>query len=187
MMDIWRENFEGIQVHHDATGMIISGAVDDIWINNNGELIVVDYKSTSKDKKIEKLDADWHIGYKRQMEIYQWLLRHSKHSSGFKVSNTGYFVYANASTSEDGFDNKLIFETTLIAYKGDDSWIEQTLLEIKECLEDSRVPKAGEDCDYCAYREATGNKLLKKHKEHLLKKSQPKITNGHIANKNTLF
>jgi len=187
MMDIWRENFEGIQVHHDATGMTISGAVDDIWINNDGELIVVDYKSTSKDKKIEKLDADWHIGYKRQMEIYQWLLRHSKHSLGFKVSNTGYFVYANANTDEDSFNNKLIFDTTLIKHKGDDSWIEQTLLEIKECLEDSRVPKAGEDCDYCVYREVVGKKLLQSKKENALATPQVKIVNGKIVKKDTLF
>ncbi len=160
-MGTWRENFEGVQYKHDATGMTVSGAVDDVWVNQSGELIVVDYKSTSKDEKIDKLDADWHIGYKRQMEVYQWLLR----QNGFKVSNTGYFVYANASIDEKAFDGKLIFDVTLIPYEGDDSWVEPTLLEIKACLEDSRVPKAGEDCDYCAYREAVGKKLLSNKRE----------------------
>ncbi len=184
-LDTWRENFEGVQYKHEATGMTISGAVDDVWVNPQGELIVVDYKSTSKNGKIERLDADWHIGYKRQMEVYQWLLRHCS-PSGFKVSDTGYFVYANASTREDGFNNQLVFETTLIAYKGDDSWIEPTLLEIKECLEDKRVPKAGDGCDYCQYREYAGKKLLKNKKENLAT-PQEKVTEGTIAKKDTLF
>src|SRR4051812_16465671 len=28
----WRENFVGIQVPHEATGMTISGAIDDVWV-----------------------------------------------------------------------------------------------------------------------------------------------------------
>ena len=36
--------------------------------------MVVDYKATAKQRDVT-LDADWQIAYKRQMEIYQWLLR----------------------------------------------------------------------------------------------------------------
>tara|TARA_B100000745_G_scaffold272541_1_gene200476 strand:+ start:3945 stop:4733 length:789 start_codon:yes stop_codon:yes gene_type:complete len=161
MMDEWRENFKGIVVEHAATGFTVSGAVDDIWVNPQGELIVVDYKATSKDEKIEVLDQEWHRGYKRQMEIYQWLLRRS----GFSVSSTGYFVYANADTDKKDFNNTLEFDVTLIPYEGDDSWIDQTLLHIKKCLDDPRVPKASGDCDYCSYREAAGKMLL----EHRVK------------------
>jgi len=73
-MDEWRNNFTGIQYLHKPTNLLIFGAIDDIWINPDKELIIVDYKSTSKDGDIN-LDADWQIGYKRQMEIYQWLFR----------------------------------------------------------------------------------------------------------------
>lgn len=155
-MDIWRENFQGVQFYHQELGFTVSGAVDDIWINRQGELIVVDYKSTSKDEKIETLDEDWHEGYKRQMEVYQWLLR----KNGFKVSNTGYFVYANASKEEKAFDGKLIFDVTLIPYEGDDSWVEKTLREIKDTLESEEIPDSHPECDYCRYREAAGKKLL---------------------------
>lgn len=159
-IDTWRENFKGIQVKHEPTGFTVSGAVDDVWVNPDGELIVVDYKSTSKAGKIEALDQDWHIGYKRQMEVYQWLLR----QNGFKVSDTGYFVYANASRDEEAFDGKLEFEITLIPYTGDDGWIEGTLLDIKKTLESEKIPDVGDDCDYCTYREFAGKKLLEKHK-----------------------
>lgn len=149
-MDVWRENFKGIDYKHEATGFTISGAVDDVWVNPAGELIVVDYKSTSKDGEITTLDEEWHAGYKRQMEVYQWLLRRN----GFKVSDTGYFVYANGIKDKKAFDGKLEFEVTLIAYTGNDEWVEKTILAIKKCLEANDIPEVGEHCDYCAYRKA---------------------------------
>src|SRR5579872_4084237 len=111
----WRENFKGLEYRDPATGFVISGAVDDVWINPQGELIVVDYKSTSKEGKIEALNEGWQDGYKRQLEIYQWILR----KQGFSVSDTGYFVYANASKDKDAFNERLEFEITLIPYTGD--------------------------------------------------------------------
>ena len=64
-----------------------SGAIDDIWINNDGELIVVDYKSTAGSEPVKNIDKEYHIGYKRQVEFYQWILR----QMGFKVSNIAAF------------------------------------------------------------------------------------------------
>ena len=89
-MDTWRENFKGVSTLHEETNLHIFGAVDDLWISPAGEVIVVDYKATSKNGEVT-LDADWQDGYKRQMEIYQWLVRRQ----GLNVSNTGYFVYCN--------------------------------------------------------------------------------------------
>lgn len=164
-MNIWRENFKGIEYKHSETNFTVSGAVDDVWINPQGELIIVDYKSTSKDEKIEELNKDWHEGYKRQMEVYQWLFR----KNGFKVSDTGYFVYANAGKDKKAFDGVLEFEVTLVSHKGDDSWVEKTLLDIKKCLESEDLPKSSPECDYCSYREMVGKKLMA-----FAKKSQTK-------------
>ncbi|MEK7607671.1 MAG: PD-(D/E)XK nuclease family protein [Patescibacteria group bacterium] len=146
-LNTWRENFEGIQYHHKKSGFLISGAIDDVWVNKAGELIVVDYKATSKDEKVN-LDAEWQDGYKRQMEVYQWLLRRK----GFKVSNTGYFVYANGRRDRKAFDGRLDFEVVLIAYTGSDGWVEDKILEAKECLESSKLPKPNSMCEYCNYR-----------------------------------
>lgn len=154
MMDEWRENFKGVQHLHEPTNFIITGAVDDVWVNPQGELIVVDYKATSKDGEVS-LDADWQIGYKRQMEIYQWLLRKNR----FEVSDTGYFVYCNGRRDKEAFDGKLEFDIKIIPYEGDDRWIDGTIKDAHACLMDNNIPKEGADCDYCRYRDAAGELL----------------------------
>jgi hypothetical protein len=87
------------------------------------------------------------ISYKNQMEFYQWLFL----QNGFNISKTGYFVFANALKNRTAFDDQLIFEKTLIEYQGDHSWIEPTLLEIKNCLENTTIPDPSENCSFCQY------------------------------------
>lgn len=145
-LDKWRENFHGVRCHHQTTNFLVFGAVDDIWQNPAGELIVVDYKATSKNSEIT-LDDRWKESYKRQMEIYQWLLR----QNGFKVSSTGYFVYANGLSGKEKFDAKLEFHLTLLPYEGDDGWIEDTLQKIREVLNSDRLPLSPPECEYCQY------------------------------------
>lgn len=153
-LDVWRENFKGVQFLHIPTNLLVTGAVDDVWVNDNDELHVVDYKATAKDSEVN-LDALWQDGYKRQMEVYQWLLR----SKGFKVSKTGYFVYANGLRDRKAFDGKLEFDIKIIPYDGDDGWVEKTLEKIKKCLMDDRIPVHGKNCDYCNYVTALGDVL----------------------------
>lgn len=161
-MDTWRENFEGIEYKHPETGFTISGAVDDIWLDDFGELIVVDYKSTSKEGRIETLeDSSWNEQYRRQMGVYQWLLR----KNGFTVSNTGYFVYANASADKAAFDGKLEFDVTVVPCAGETDWIDEVLPRIKQTLDSEAIPASGAACEFCPYREASGKKLLALHQK----------------------
>lgn len=177
MMNIWRENFEGIEYHDKATGMTISGAVDDIWITPEGTLIIVDYKSTSKEGSITELsDSPWDQQYKRQLGVYKWLLE----KNGFKVEDTGYLVYANASKEEAGFDDTLVFETTLVPVTVETDWIESTLEKIVDCLESDDIPQSGAACEFCPYREAAGKKLLNLH--NLKKYKEKEQTNDSPEN-----
>ncbi|MDD4607256.1 MAG: PD-(D/E)XK nuclease family protein [Patescibacteria group bacterium] len=155
-LDVWRENFQGVEYLHPETSLLITGAIDDLWINSKGEYIVVDYKATSKNDEITELDQDWQDSYKRQMDIYQWLLRRN----GLKVSDTGYFVYCNGRTDTEAFDARLEFDVTLVPYKGDDSWVDKAILDAYECLMSNQIPESNSECDYCLYRQ-TIQKYLK--------------------------
>ncbi len=147
-LNMWRDPFKGIVYLHEETNLLITGGIDDVWINPFGELHIVDYKATAKAEEVN-LDADWQIGYKRQMEIYQWLF----HKNGFKVSNTGYFVYCNGDADREAFDGKLEFRVNILTYNGNHDWVDDVISDIKKCLTSDKIPKSSAECDYCKYRQ----------------------------------
>ncbi|MEK7124432.1 MAG: PD-(D/E)XK nuclease family protein [Patescibacteria group bacterium] len=160
-LHIWRDdnnNKTGASFLHSRTNLNVLGIIDDIWQNiKTKELHIVDYKSTSTDYPIS-LDSKYKEGYKRQMEIYQWIFRQMGHN----VSKTGYFLFANADRNRPGFHGKLEFKISIIPYEGDDSWIEKKLFEIKNVLDSAEIPESGKDCQHCAYRNLIKKASLKK-------------------------
>jgi hypothetical protein len=160
-VEIWRNNRRGIQYIHEPTNFLITGAIDDVWVLPNGELIIVDYKAkasvddhntflepkTDKNGKVKNTEQ-YKISYKKQIEIYQWLFR----KNGFMVSNTAYFIFANAKKEKDAFNDRLDFEKFVISYDGNIDWIEPALFSILDNLKKEQLPEANEDCRYCKYR-----------------------------------
>ncbi len=144
-LEAWRTNSRGVQVPHEATNFLVTGAVDDLWVDGSGVLTVVDYKATSTDRDVTILSGP----YRRQAEVYQWLLRRS----GFRVSDTAYFVFANAQRDRTAFDARLEFTLTLVPYRGSDAWVEEALRGARAVLEAAELPPSGEGCAWCAYRE----------------------------------
>lgn len=144
----WRNVRRGIQCLHQPSGFLVSGAVDDIWVNSDGELLIVDYKATSVNNGVT---AETHLrsGYRRQLEIYQWLFR----QNGFVVSNTAYLLYANGRKDRADFDGRLEFDLTLLEYEGKSDWVEGKLLEARNCLRSANVPQPSPYCEQCAYVE----------------------------------
>ncbi len=148
-IDLWRDPFKGISYHHSDTNFIVFGGIDDVWVNPYGELHIVDYKSTAKEGEVN-LDSEWQIAYKRQMETYQWLFARND----FKVSKTGYFVYANCALDREAFDGKLEFRVKIIPYEGNFDWVEDVLVAAKNCLDSDKMPEENPECDFCMYRKA---------------------------------
>lgn len=152
-LEKWRHTFTGVQCIDTKHHLLIYGAVDDVWKDTKtGELIVVDYKATATDGKVT-LEGKWKEGYKRQMEVYQWLLR----KNDFPVSSRGYFVYVNGQSDREAFDGKLEFDVDLLPYDGNDGWIEGVIENLAACLQSPIIPASGSECEYCAYRDSAGN------------------------------
>jgi hypothetical protein len=150
-IDDWRANFKGVQHLHEQTNLLITGAIDDLWFNPENEVMVVDYKATAKSGEVS-IDAEWQQSYKRQMEVYQWLVR----KQNLKVSDTGYFVYCNGQDAA-AFDGRIEFSVKLLPYVGTDHWVEGALLDLKACLIRDTAPTAPETCEYCGYTLARMN------------------------------
>ena len=163
-LDTWRYNFTGVTTLHAPTNLHVFGAVDDVWVNPAGELMVVDYKATAKAAPVTALgpEGGWQDMYRRQMEVYQWLLR----QNGFAVSDTGYFVYATGNPGKDAFDGVVEFETHVFPHAGKSDWVEQTLLDMKTCMESDTMPAVGTaamggPCEFCTYARSRTELTLK--------------------------
>ena len=146
-LEIWRQNFKGVSVDHEATGFTFFGAIDDLWLGKDGTYLVCDYKATSKNGEVS-LDADWQISYKRQMEIYQWLLRRN----GLEVNDRGWFVYCNGRRDLADFNERIEFKVRLLPYDGNDDWVEGALKDAASTLSKDELPDPDPDCEYCRYR-----------------------------------
>jgi hypothetical protein len=148
-IEAWRDALhKGITAPLRGTTLFITGGIDDVWVNSKGELLIADYKATSKNEEVN-LDADWQIAYKRQVEIYQWLFR----QNGFKVNSTAYFVYCNGDKSGDAFGARLDFSIRLLPYEGKTDWIEPSLQDLHRCLISDSLPLPSDGCFHCSYRQ----------------------------------
>ena len=127
-------NDQHFSVVHEETNIRFGGGLDDVWEDmSSGVLHIVDYKSTanlSAEPTPVSLDGPWKGVYKRQMDMYQWILR----AKGYQVSDIGYFVYVDGQhkdiegmINEDTAKATMIFNTSLLEYTGDDSWVEKPL------------------------------------------------------------
>lgn len=174
-MEEWRDALKrGIKFFHAPSNFILRGGIDDAWVTPDGQIIVVDYKATSK-KEGPTSEDDLYDSYKKQMAIYQWLFR----MNGFSVHPTGYFVYANGDSDKTAFDAKLEFSIVLIPYAGPDDWVEPTLLSMRDTLSSEEIPDygrgtafGGKDCPYCTYREEAGKSLQTLDKANKAKKAK---------------
>tara|TARA_B100000123_G_scaffold200814_1_gene150902 strand:- start:2942 stop:3769 length:828 start_codon:yes stop_codon:yes gene_type:complete len=173
--ETWTKSLQlGLKTYHEKSNLIIGGGLDDVWHDpKTNELFIVDYKSTAgkRTEDLSKLEpinlrGRYKEGYKRQMEMYQWILRAimKEKDKDYEVSNTGYFVYVNGDQyfengmlDEDPKKATMKFNVQLLEYNGDDSWVENTIKEISKCLKSSECPehsmtgfgpKGDQPCEY---------------------------------------
>tara|TARA_Y100001970_G_scaffold293720_1_gene442618 strand:+ start:2638 stop:3351 length:714 start_codon:yes stop_codon:yes gene_type:complete len=149
-MNEWRNNLKGLRYISKQNGYDFGGALDDIWLKSNGQLIVADVKCTAK-KNFNWSETfskyNYAKGYKRQLEMYQWLLK----KNGFAVADEAYIVYFNGRKNDQFFKQQLKFDLHLIKLDCNTEWVEQKILEVIKVLNSNQVPPAFNSCEYCSY------------------------------------
>ena len=135
---------------------LLFGGVDDIMEDENGQLVVVDFKATAKATEILSPSNVYNNGapYKRQLEIYSWLLQ----KNNFDVSSTGYLLYYNGDTSKAYLGKEMHFRRTLVRFELDTEWISPMINDMHACLQEDQMPSQSEECEECLYLE-TASKL----------------------------
>jgi len=147
-IDGWRAMKKGIRATY--RGVEFYGLVDDVWQDNNGYLMIVDYKATAKQQPVTQLDNHgFHLQYKKQLEFYAWLLK----QNGYPVSTRAWILYYTGNSGNDSFNSNLEFEGHLIEHACDESWIVPVLDEMIATLSASQVPPSSNSCAFCNYHE----------------------------------
>ena len=114
-MDKWRDS-----LHHglkyEYKNILLTGGVDDIWQDTvTNELILVDYKSQANEEIVSEdtyFKGEYKIGYQRQLDFYVYLLK--QQNLNIEISDYAYLYVVNTRGLDEKFDNKLLFEATLI-------------------------------------------------------------------------
>jgi len=147
-------------VNHEPSRIKFGGGIDDCYENTEtGELHIIDYKSTAnlnKNPERANLEGKWKGSYKRQMDMYVWILE----QLGYPASKTGYFLYVDG--LHVGYDRMIDddnpelatmkFQTTWLEYETDTSWVEPALMEIKDFVESQeKCPEGTEGCETCTW------------------------------------
>lgn len=146
----WRDTKIGLSRVDADTGFEVFGAVDDLWVASDGSVVVVDYKATAKTSPVKRLGTyPYHDGYRRQLDIYSWLLQGQ---SGLTVNPKAFWLYVTARKGAADFGGKLIFDPALIEYKPNVSWIEPFLKRVRAFTDSPTAPESGAECELCNYR-----------------------------------
>ena len=146
----WQHTFTGIQYHDKKHNFLLYGGVDDIMIDEAGKLVVIDFKATAKKADILSSANVYNNGesYKRQLEVYSWLLQ----QNGFDVSDTGYLMYYNGDARKPHLGREMHFRRTLVPFTLDTSWIEPQVEAMYNCLQFDEAPDFNNSkCEDCLY------------------------------------
>lgn len=137
---------------HEDTNLKIGGGIDDVWLNTKtNQLHIIDYKSTSQKVagKLLTLDDKWKGAYKRQMDLYIWIMNRIRPD----VSDVGYFLYCDGDRFVDqpflGHTAAIMhFKMSLLPYTSNQAWIEPTLQRISETLHLKACPEHSPYCEH---------------------------------------
>lgn len=151
-LDRWRNTFQGVE-HLFEPGIVVCGAVDDLWTDGS-QVYVADYKATGS-KNVRCWPRD-----KRQLEIYSWLLK----KNGLAVAPVGYRLVAHADPNVLKFTlfelaerpqpARLIFRLRCEEVRLDDRWVESAVHGAIEISKLREAPVAGGvdgPCNYCDF------------------------------------
>ena len=85
-LETYRDARKGIRYLHQPTGLELYGGIDDLLIDKaTGKIHVIDFKATAKKDDITCLEGGFSDMLRRQVEVYQYILR----KLGHDVSDEG--------------------------------------------------------------------------------------------------
>jgi len=140
--NVWREidfGRGGLEAKFPKIDLILRGAIDELLIGEDGELIPFDFKTRGF-----PLKEDTHKHYQHQLDLYGLLFR----ENGMKVADHGYLLFFWPKEYKAGgasFDTELV-KMEVSPERG------MGILEEAHRIITGKKPASHADCEYCLYR-----------------------------------
>lgn len=143
----WRQSSHGL-CYQWGEDLMLKGVLDDVWENSEGNLVVVDFKSTASHSLMESLPR-WSDKIERQLSFYAYLLA----QLGYTVSNESIIFYVVGKIKKDGLSKQMEFDYQKFIVRNDMAWIDSTVQAALATLKRNDAPEIGEKCIYCKFEE----------------------------------
>ena len=133
---IWQNNFKGLTYTDKKSGIILRGALDDLFVTADKTYAPLDFKTRGY-----PLKTDTHEHYQHQMDIYSFLLgKNGLKPAGFAILLFYHPLKVNK-------NHNVVFQVDDIKVKTSVKNGERLFLDAIKCLR-GREPKKG-DCLWC--------------------------------------
>lgn len=138
----WRSHASHLRIVNEKIGYMLSGKLDEVFVNDEGEHLPADYKSSG-----DEPGADKQKYYRLQLHAYALMLR----ENGYKAGSKGYLLHY---FTKDRGDTSLAmeFNSHVDEVEIDLPAFEKTLRAMVELL-DKDFPGAGKICKKCLWAE----------------------------------
>ncbi|MFC2143064.1 PD-(D/E)XK nuclease family protein [Candidatus Aenigmatarchaeota archaeon] len=137
-LNIWRNNFKGIQFLDEESDILLRGAVDDMLVKDK-KLIVLDYKTRGY-----PLKEDTHHHYQDQVNLYNFLLR----KNGYETEDYAYLLFLISKEINDNGD--FVFDTHLVKMDINLEHAEELFKKAIQVLR-GEMPESSETCKFCEW------------------------------------
>jgi len=136
-LKIWRNNFKGLQYTDEKSGFGLRGALDELFVTDDGFFVPLDYKTRGWPIK-----EDSHTYYQHQLDIYCFLLE----KNGMKTTDYAYLVFYHPSSVDQ--DGKFSFKVEIVKVKTNKNDGEKLFLDAVKVLLGNE-PECSEECCWC--------------------------------------
>jgi len=138
LLDVWRNNFKGIQWTDRESGMTLRGAVDEL-LDQDGTLIVLDFKTRGFPLKEDTAEY-----YRDQIDLYNFLLG----KNGYKTADYAYLLFFHP-VGMNGHSS-FLFKTDIVKMDVDVKHAEQLFKNAVKVLS-GQAPEPSKGCGYCKW------------------------------------
>lgn len=133
----WRNNFRGLRFIDNETGATLMGALDDLFVTDDGKYAPLDFKTRGFPRR-----SDTHFHYQHQMDLYGFLLqKNGMEPAGFAILIFYHPVGVNR-------NHDVTFEPDALSVPISPERGGKLFREAVECLLND-PPDPGEGCEFC--------------------------------------